>query len=47
MEKARKWLQELFAFSFMVPSFQSHLILSHLKSSNSLIEKNFKLGLLF
>ena len=24
MEKARKWSQELFAFSFVVPSFQSH-----------------------
>ena len=27
MEKARKWSQELFALSFVVPSFQSHLSL--------------------
>ena len=27
MEKAKKWSQELFAFSFVVPSFQSHLSL--------------------
>ena len=27
MEKATKWSQKLFAFSFLVPSFQSHLSL--------------------